>query len=99
MISSPNGVLALLLSVNILNYVDRQIVYALLPLISSDLHLSDAQAGSLASAFMIVYMLAAPPIAWLADSRGRKPGIVAGGAIWSLATAVPVPAGGSGGQP
>ncbi len=88
MISSPNGVLALLLSVNILNYVDRQIVYALLPLISSDLHLSDAQAGSLASAFMIIYMLAAPPIAWLADSRGRKPWIVAGVAIWSLATGV-----------
>ncbi|MEQ1920268.1 MAG: MFS transporter [Elusimicrobiota bacterium] len=88
MISSPNGVLALLLSVNILNYVDRQIVYALLPLISSDLHLSDAQAGSLASAFMVVYMLAAPPIAWLADSRGRKPWIAAGVGIWSLATGV-----------
>lgn len=86
MISSPNGVLALLLSVNILNYVDRQIVYALLPLISSDLRLSDAQAGSLASAFMVVYMLAAPPIAWFADTRGRKPWIAGGVGIWSLAT-------------
>jgi predicted MFS family arabinose efflux permease len=85
-ISSPNGVLALLLSVNILNYVDRQIVYALLPLISSDLKLTDAQAGSLASAFMIVYMVAAPPIAWIADSRGRKPWIAGGVAIWSVAT-------------
>lgn len=86
MISSPNGVLALLLSVNILNYVDRQIVYALLPLISGDLRLTDAQAGSLASAFMVVYMLAAPPIAWFADSRGRKPWIAGGVGIWSLAT-------------
>lgn len=86
MISTPNGVLALLLSVNILNYVDRQIVYALLPLISSDLHLTDAQAGSLASAFMIVYMVAAPPIAWFADSRGRKPWIAGGVGIWSVAT-------------
>ncbi|MCM2305716.1 MAG: MFS transporter [Elusimicrobia bacterium] len=86
MISSPKGVLALLLSVNILNYVDRQIVYALLPLISADLKLSDAQAGSLASAFMIIYMLAAPPIAWIADSRGRKPWIAGGVAIWSVAT-------------
>jgi predicted MFS family arabinose efflux permease len=85
-IGSPKGVLALLLSVNILNYVDRQIVYALLPLISSDLHLTDAQAGSLASAFMVVYMLAAPPIAWFADSRGRKPWIAGGVGIWSLAT-------------
>jgi len=85
-ISTPKGVLALLLSVNILNYVDRQIVYALLPLISADLKLTDAQAGSLASAFMIVYMLAAPPIAWIADSRGRKPWIAGGVAIWSVAT-------------
>lgn len=94
MISSPNGVLALLLSVNILNYIDRQIVYALLPLISSDLHLSDAQAGSLASAFMIVYMVAAPPIAWFADSRGRKPWIVGGVGIWSVATGAAALAGG-----
>ncbi len=86
MIASPGAVLALLLAVNILNYVDRQIVYALLPLISTDLSLSDAQAGSLASAFMIVYMLAAPPIAWLADSRGRKPWIASGVFLWSLAT-------------
>ena len=86
MISSPNGVLALLLSVNILNYVDRQILYALLPLIALDLGLSDTHSGLLASAFMIVYMLAAPPIAWLADSRGRKRWIVAGVGIWSLAT-------------
>ena len=85
-IASPRGILALLLAVNILNYIDRQVLYALLPLISSDLRLSDVQAGSLASAFMIVYMLAAPPIAWLADTRGRRPWIVGGVALWSLAT-------------
>lgn len=86
MISSPRAVLALLLAVNLLNYVDRQICYALLPLISRDLSLSDAQAGSLASAFMIVYMLAAPPVAWLADAGGRRPWIAGGVALWSLAT-------------
>jgi len=85
-IHSPRGVLSLLLAVNILNYVDRQVVYALLPLIQGDLHLSDVQAGSLASAFMVVYMLAAPPIAWLADTRGRRPWIVGGVGLWSLAT-------------
>jgi len=85
-IASPRGVLALLLAVNILNYVDRQVLYALLPLISGDFHLSDAQAGSLATAFMAVYMLAAPPIAWLADTRGRRPWIAGGVGLWSLAT-------------
>ena len=85
-IASPRGVLALLLAVNILNYVDRQVLYALLPLISGDLRLTDAQAGSLASAFMVVYMLAAPPIAWLADTRGRRPWIAGGVSLWSVAT-------------
>jgi MFS transporter, Spinster family, sphingosine-1-phosphate transporter len=85
-IGSPRGVLALLLAVNILNYVDRQVLYALLPLISGDFHLSDKQAGSLATAFMVVYMLAAPPIAWLADTRGRRPWIAGGVGLWSVAT-------------
>ena len=93
-IVSPRGVMTLLLAVNILNYVDRQVVYALLPLIQGDLHLSDVQAGSLASAFMVVYMLAAPPIAWLADTRGRKPWIVGGVGLWSLATGAAGLAGG-----
>ena len=85
-IASPRGVLALLLAVNILNYVDRYVLSALLPLISGDLHLTDAQGGLLAFAFMIVYMLAAPPIAWLADTRGRRPWIAGGVALWSVAT-------------
>ncbi len=85
-IASPRGILALLFAVNVLNYVDRQLVYALLPLIQGDLRLSDARAGALASAFMLVYMVAAPPIAWLADARGRRPWIAGGVALWSLAT-------------
>lgn len=84
---TPSACLWLLTAVNVLNYVDRQVAYALLPLISAELALTDAQAGSLASAFMVVYMLAAPPIAWLADSRGRRPWIAGGVALWSLATA------------
>ena len=80
-------VLLLLLTVNLLNYVDRQILYALLPAIQKDLALSDAQAGSLASAFMVVYMLAALPIGYLADRGGRKLWIAAGIGLWSLATA------------
>lgn len=85
-VASPRGILALLFAVNVLNYVDRQLVYALLPLIQGDLHLSDARAGALASAFMLVYMVAAPPIAWLADARGRRPWIAGGVALWSAAT-------------
>ncbi|MDE2313683.1 MAG: MFS transporter, partial [Elusimicrobia bacterium] len=80
------SVLALLLAINLMNYVDREALYSLLPLIQGDLKLSDAQAGSLASAFVIVYMFAALPIGYWAD-KGKRVGWMAGGAaLWSLAT-------------
>lgn len=62
-------------------------LYALLPAIQTELALTDAQAGRLASAFLVVYMLAAPPIGWLADAWGRRLWITVGVAVWSLATA------------
>lgn len=62
-------------------------LYSLLPLIQGDLRLSDAQAGRLASAFMIVYMLAAPPIGYWADRKGRPFWISLGVGLWSIATA------------
>jgi predicted MFS family arabinose efflux permease len=67
--------------------MDRQVLYALLPDIQAELILSDAQAGRLASAFMVVYMVAALPIGFLADRWGRKTWIAVGIALWSAATA------------
>ncbi len=72
---------------NLVNYLDRQIISALLPSIQADLALSDAQAGRLASAFMIVYMFAAVPIGYWADRGGRRWWIAIGIALWSAATA------------
>jgi MFS transporter, Spinster family, sphingosine-1-phosphate transporter len=79
--------LGVLLAVNLVNYLDRQILYSLLPLIQGDMSLSDAQAGRLASAFMIVYMLAAPPIGLLADRGRRQSWLTIGVVLWSVATA------------
>jgi len=73
--------------VNLVNYLDRQVLYSLLPLIQGELLMTDAQAGSLASAFMVVYMLAAPPIAYWADKGSRPFWISLGISLWSLATA------------
>ena len=78
--------LALLLAVNLLNYVDRQALYAVFPLIKTDLKLSDAGLGFLGSAFMLCYMAAAPLFGRLGD-RGNRARLAAGGlAVWSLAT-------------
>lgn len=81
-------VLALLFCVNLVNYLDRQILYALLPLIQGEMGFSDAQAGALASAFMAVYMCAAPCVAYFADRgrTGRTWFISMGLAFWSAAT-------------
>ena len=85
--SRPWIVLAFLTGVNLLNYIDRQILYAIFPPIQAELHLSDTQLGLLASAFMWVYLSTAPIFGLLADrwSRPRLMGL--GVAIWSVATA------------
>ncbi|OGT97936.1 MAG: MFS transporter [Geobacteraceae bacterium GWB2_52_12] len=83
---SARYALALLLAVNLLNYVDRQALYAVFPLIKADLNLSDTSLGFLGSAFMLCYMLAAPVFGRLGD-RSNRARLAAGGlAVWSLAT-------------
>ncbi|MGE5277814.1 MAG: spinster family MFS transporter [Acidobacteriota bacterium] len=79
------GVLAF---VNLFNYLDRFVVSSLVEsLKKSELALTDGQLGSLASAFVLVYM-AASPLFGAAGDRGRRPFLLAAGvAFWSLATA------------
>lgn len=85
--SGPWRCLALLFGVNLLNYIDRQILYAVFPPVQADLGLSDTQLGLLASAFMWVYLATAPIFGLLADRWSRPRLMGAGVAIWSLATA------------
>lgn len=84
--SSARYALGLLFTINLVNYLDRQVLYALLPLIKEDLLLSDTQLGTLASAFMLVYMCAAPIVGYLADRTSRTLWISYGIGIWSIAT-------------
>jgi MFS family permease len=83
--------LAILTLINLFNYLDRFIVAALFEgLKHSELAPSDRQLGFLMSAFLIVYMLAAPVFGALGDrpSRSRPRLIAFGVACWSLATAL-----------
>jgi MFS transporter, Spinster family, sphingosine-1-phosphate transporter len=80
--------LALLLLVNLLNYIDRQILYAVFPLIKADFSLSDTALGFLGSAFMVCYMSSAPLLGWLGDRGNRVRLASCGVAVWSLATAL-----------
>jgi len=80
--------LALLLAVNLFNYIDRQVLYAVFPLVKSDLSLSDTALGLLGSAFMLCYMLSAPLLGWIGD-RASRVRLASGGLVfWSIATAL-----------
>lgn len=79
--------LAVLAFINLFNYLDRYVVSALFESLKhSVLALSDQQLGSLMSAFLIVYTLAAPLFGALGDRRGRPRLIAFGVFLWSLAT-------------
>lgn len=80
--------LGLLLAVNLLNYIDRQVLFAVFPLIKVDLQLSDTALGFLGSAFMLSYLLFAPLFGWLGDRFSRTRLAAGGLVVWSLATAM-----------
>jgi len=81
-------VLAVLTAINFLNYLDRQILSAILDPIADTFDLSDAQAGWLASMFMIVYTLFAPLCGRVGDRWNRQRITAIAVALWSLATAL-----------
>jgi len=78
--------LALLMAINLFNYIDRSVLAAVEPPVSAHFHLTDEKAGLLASAFLYAYMFGAPILGRLAERFSRW-WIVGGSvAVWSLAT-------------
>jgi MFS family permease len=87
-VRSSSKLLWLLFAVNLFNYIDRQILFAVFPAVKTDLALTDTQLGLLASAFMWVYLSVAPVFGLLADRRSRPRLMGLGVGIWSAATAI-----------
>ena len=87
----PWTALFLLTALNLLNYIDRSVLFAVQPLVQAEFHLTNTQVGYLTSAFLGFYMVAAPFTGPLADRYSRKLIIVLGAVFWSgltLLTAV-----------
>jgi MFS family permease len=87
----PRTALIVLTALNLLNYADRNVLFAVQPLVQDEFHLTNAQIGYLTSAFLGFYMIAAPFVGPLADRYSRKLIIVLGALFWSgltLLTAV-----------
>src|SRR4051812_47640658 len=86
LLPSPRAALSVLTALNLLNYLDRFLPFAVLPALSASLHLSDARAGLLQTLFMGSYMLVSPIAGWLGDRRSRFGIAAIGVLIWSAAT-------------
>jgi MFS transporter, Spinster family, sphingosine-1-phosphate transporter len=78
--------LALLFGVNFLNYIDRNVISAVVPLIQAEFHLSDAAVGVIGSMFMVVYALASPVTGVFGDRWPRRYLVGTGVVLWSVAT-------------
>jgi MFS family permease len=78
--------LAILFSMNLLNYVDRYSFFAAGSHIQKDLRIDDFWFGVLGGSFMIVYTLISPLMGWMGDRYNRKALLAGGVGLWSLAT-------------
>jgi MFS family permease len=84
--SRPWLLVALLWVVALLNYLDRQVIFSLFPLLQQDLHATDIELGLTSTVFLWVYGLLSPFAGYLADRFGRGRMIIAGLFVWSLVT-------------
>jgi len=78
--------LLLLIGLNLLNYIDRYILSGEVLPIQNEFHATDHEMGALATALFVFYMIAAPLTGWLGNRSSRKPLIIGGAVLWSLAT-------------
>jgi MFS family permease len=80
--------LALMTALNVLNFVDRQLIASLAPMLIADLQLSRAQIGLLVGfAFVVFYTVMGMLLGAAADRVSRPKLIAAGLTLWSLMTA------------
>ena len=70
-----------------LNYLDRQLLSVLAPLIMAEFHFNQTRFGVLISAFSIAYAASSVGTGWLLDRVGVNRGITAAVAWWSAAAA------------
>ncbi len=88
---AARSAVALLLAINLFNYLDRYILAAVEPRVRETFFSSDdphalAKMGSLATAFILSYMLAAPIFGWLADRMSRWLLVGIGVFVWTIAS-------------
>jgi MFS family permease len=79
-------VVALLWGVALLNYLDRQVIFSLFPLLQRDLRATPFELGLISTVFLTMYGLLSPFAGYLADRVGRVKVILISLSVWSAAT-------------
>ena len=78
--------MAVLVYVNLINYMDRLTLAGILEEVKQEFDANDARAGILQTAFILSYMLFAPLFGYLGDRYSRKYLMAAGVFLWSVLT-------------
>lgn len=76
----------ILFAMNLLDYLDRNILVSIQPQIRDELKVSNEQWGFLMSVFLISYSVFSPVMGWLGDRYRRTWLLAFGVGLWSLAT-------------
>jgi len=79
--------LAVLFAINLMNFLDRQVLGAVGEDLRKAWHLSDTALGTLGTAFTLVYAIVGLPLGRLADKLNRTHILGAGVFVWSVLTA------------
>ena len=80
--------LGILTLVNFLNYIDRQILPSVSPLLLKDLHLTDTELGSMEASLLLSFTILAPLFGRLGDRYSRTKLMATAAVLWSIATAL-----------
>lgn len=86
--ATPYGwlIFALILGLMLSDYMSRQVLGAVFPLLKAEWHLSDEQLGRLGAIIPLMVGVLAFPLSFVADRYGRVRAIVAMALLWSAAT-------------
>ncbi len=84
--SGPWGIVVFLSVAFVINYIDREVVFAIFPLLQRDLRFSPTQLGLAGSLFTWTYSLSMPVAGRLADIVQRRWMVCASLVLWSIAT-------------
>lgn len=83
---NPWLLVALLWVVAVLNYIDRQAIFSVFPLLEAELKVPAVQLGLLTTVFAWVYGLVSPVAGYVADRFGRARMILLSLLVWSAVT-------------